>query len=227
MFSRARVAPVLAEYLGAAILVLVAIVMAQTTAVSWFLGTSLAITMVAVYMFFARVSGAHVNPAITFGMWTARKITTLRGVAYIAAQLLGALTAWQLYEYFTGRTLSTHSSNFSTPAWLAEAVGTFVLALAFTAALNKALDVLHSGVGIGFAFFAGILIATTASTGFANPAISLGLRNWSAVTILGPLLGALVGVNLYNWFFTDGVTFRRTVIRLPRRGVPSRSKKVR
>lgn len=217
MFSRARVAPVLSEYLGAAILVMVATVMAETTAVSWFIGTSVAVAMAAVYVMFAHVSGAHANPAITFGMWTARKITTLRGITYVAAQLLGGLSAWQLYQYFTDRSLPAHSTAFTTSAWLAEAVGAFVLAMAFTAALHKRLDILHSGLLVAFAYFAGILIAATASTGYINPAISLGVRDWNAVSVLGPLLGGLVGVNVYSWFFGDGVAINRTVIRIRRR----------
>jgi glycerol uptake facilitator-like aquaporin len=52
---------------------------------------------------FGGVSGAHVNPAITFGTWTARRIGTLRAISYIAAQLLGGLAAWQLYQYLVDK----------------------------------------------------------------------------------------------------------------------------
>jgi hypothetical protein len=85
--NRGVVAPVLAEFFGTGILVMVALILGQTTAVSYFIATSLAVTAAAVYLLFNVVSGAHTNPAITFGMWTARRIGTLRGVSYIAAQL--------------------------------------------------------------------------------------------------------------------------------------------
>lgn len=199
--NRAVVAPVLAEFLGTGILVMVALILGQTTAVSYFIATSLAIAATIVYMIFSTVSGAHTNPAITFGMWTARRIGTLKGMAYIAAQLLGGLAAWQLFQYLTNHTLPARTVSFSTPVWLAEVVGTGVLALAFTAAWNKGVETLNSAISVGAAYFVGILIAATASSGYINPAIALGFRSWSAAYILGPLVGGLIGVNLYSYLF--------------------------
>jgi len=201
---RAVVAPVLAEFVGTGVLVMVALILGQTTAVSYFIATSLAVAAAAVYLVFSGVSGAHTNPAITFGMWTARRIGTLRGISYVAAQLLGGVVAWQLFQYLTNHTLPAKTVSFSTPVWLAEVVGTGVLALAFTAALNRGVETLNSAVSVGAAYFVGILISATASAGYINPAIALGSRSWSAAYVLGPLVGGLVGVNLYHYFFSDG-----------------------
>ncbi len=219
--NRAAVAPVLAEFVGTGVLVMVALILGQTTAVSYFIATSLAVTVAAVYLIFNAISGAHLNPAITFGMWTARRIGTLRGISYIAAQLLGALAAWQLFQYFTNHTLTSRSVAFSTPLWIAELVGTAVLALAYTAALKRGTEVLNSAVAVGAAYFIGVLIAATASSGYINPAIALGSRAWSSVYVLGPLVGGMVGVNLYTYLFgatiparTGGtVTVKRTTAR--------------
>src|SRR3989338_7203196 len=41
----------------------------------------------------AHISGAHVNPAVTIGMWVTKKINTKDGIFYIIAQLLGAAIA--------------------------------------------------------------------------------------------------------------------------------------
>jgi glycerol uptake facilitator-like aquaporin len=199
--NRGVVAPVLAEFLGTGILVMVALVLGQTTAVSYFIATSLAVTMAVVYLLFSVVSGAHTNPAITFGMWTARRIGTLRGITYIAAQLLGGVVAWQLFQYLTNHTLQAKNVPFSTPVWLAEVIGTGILALAFTAALNRGAQVLNSAISVGAAYFVAILVAATASAGYVNPAIALGSRAWSGVYVLGPLVGGLIGVNLYTYFF--------------------------
>src|SRR6185503_2902694 len=116
------------------------LILGQTTAVSYFIATSLAVTAAVVYLLFSAISGAHANPAITFCMWTARRIGTLRAVTYIAAQLLGGVIAWQLFQYLTNHALTAKSVSFSTPVWLAVVVGTGVLALAFTAALNKGVE---------------------------------------------------------------------------------------
>jgi aquaporin Z len=96
--NRNAIAPVVAEFIGTAVLVMVALILGQTTAVSYFIATSLAVTAAVVYMLFSMISGAHVNPAVTFGMWTARKINTLRAISYLAAQLLAGVAAWQLFQ---------------------------------------------------------------------------------------------------------------------------------
>src|SRR3990167_3791259 len=98
MFSRPQISAVAAEFLGTATLVMVALILSQTTAVSYFIGTSLAAALAVIYMIFGSVSGAHVNPAITFGMWTARQISTLKAILYVAAQLLGGLAALERSE---------------------------------------------------------------------------------------------------------------------------------
>ncbi|MBX4197326.1 aquaporin [Candidatus Saccharibacteria bacterium] len=229
--NRIAIAPVVAEFLGTGVLVMIALILGQTTAVSYFIATSLAVTAAVVYMLFNMISGAHTNPAITFGMWTARKIGTLRGITYVAAQLLGGVASWQLFQYLTNHALTARSTTFSTPVWLAEVVGTGILAMAFTAALSRRIEALYSGLMVGAAYFVGIVIAATASSGYINPAIALGSRAWSAAYILGPLVGGLLGVNIYNYLFgaadatataisaptqstaSKGVTVRRTTVR--------------
>lgn len=199
--NRPQIATVLAEFLGTAILVMVAIVLTQTTGVSYFVGTSVAAALGIVYVLFGRISGAHVNPAITFGMWTARKIGTLRGVAYIAAQMLGGLASLELYQYLTNHHLTTRHQSFSTPMWLAEVVGVAILAFAYSSVMARKLDTLTSALTYATSFFVGILIASTASAALLNPATALGLRSFNSIYVLGPLVGGLVGVNLYVYLF--------------------------
>lgn len=230
--NRGVVAPVLAEFIGTGILVMVALILGQTTAVSYFIATSLAVTAAVVYLLFNAISGAHANPAITFGMWTARRIGTLRGITYIVAQLLGGVVAWQLFQYLTNHTMQARNVPFSTPIWLAELIGTAILALAFTAALNRGVLVLNSAIAVGAAYFVAILIAATASgSAYVNPAIALGSRAWSGVYVLGPLIGGLIGVNLYTYFFGAAETVavgetarasRRVTVRRTTRSVSRR-----
>jgi aquaporin Z len=212
ILSRARVAPVLAEFLGTATLVTVAVILTETTGVSYFIGTSLALTLATVYLLFSGVSGAHFNPAITFGMWAARRIGTLRGISYVAAQMLGGLAAWQLYEYLTGRPLAPKDVTFSAPLWVAEAVGTFILALGFSAAVTKVADNLQSAFTYAASIFVGVMVASVASGGLLNPAVALGLRSWGTVYILGPLVGGLLGVVLYSFLFVPGADMPRLKI---------------
>jgi aquaporin Z len=206
VLTRARVAQVLAEFLGTATLVSVALVLTETTAVSYFIATSLAVSLILIVLAFGGVSGAQVNPAITFGMWTARRIGTLRAISYIAAQMLGGLAAWQLYQYLADKPVAAKVVHFDAHVWVAELVGTFILAIGFTAAISRVLDTLQSAVVYSSALFAGIIVASIGSAGLLNPALALGVRSWGTVYVLGPLIGGLLGVNLYYLFFAPAET---------------------
>jgi glycerol uptake facilitator-like aquaporin len=223
-FNRAGVGALLAEFLGTAILVSVALVLTETTAVSYFIATSLAVTLAAIVLAFGGVSGSHVNPAITFGMWTARRIGTLRAVGYIAAQMLGGLAAWQLYQYLVNKPLPTKTVHFDTHVWVAELIGTFILALGFSAAISRVLDALQSAAVYSAALFVGIIVASVGSAGLLNPAMALGVRSWGTVYLLGPLVGGLLGVNLYYLLFApEESRFALGALRAPRRGRSSAS----
>ena len=76
-----------------------------------------------------------------------------------------------------------------------------ILAIGLTAAFVKALDTLTSALTYATSFFVGILVAATASAAFLNPAIAFAMRNVNLVYVLGPIIGAIVGVNLYMWVF--------------------------
>ena len=197
MFTRVRISQLTAEFVGTAVLTSTAIVITQTTQVSYFVATTVGLTLAVLVLFFGSISGCHVNPAITFGLWTARRIGTLKAVSYVAVQLLGALIAWQLYHYLSGQPLQVKHSSFTTQIWLAEAVGTFILAIGVASAVSRKLSPLESAVAIGPALFVGIMIASSASLGILNPAVALGLRAWDVAYVLGPLVGGLIGVNLY------------------------------
>jgi aquaporin Z len=63
-------------------------------------GTALAIgiTLIAVIFLIGRVSGAHVNPAISFVMWMKKDISSSKLLAYIVAQLIGGYLALLWYR---------------------------------------------------------------------------------------------------------------------------------
>jgi glycerol uptake facilitator-like aquaporin len=86
--------------------------------------------------------------------------------------------------------------------WLAEVVGTAILAVGLAAVVSKGMDAVSSAVTMGAAIFTGVIIAGTASAGYINPAIALGERSFNSVYVLGPLVGGLIGVNLYMMLMT-------------------------
>lgn len=204
MFSKPKIASLAAEFLGTATLVMVALVLSNTTAVSYFIATSVAVTLGLVVLLFGAAGRWHFNPAVTFGVWTARKMPTLDAIAYIAAQLLGGLASWQFYQYLVNRATTATSQKFDWRMFLAELAGTAILAMAVSAAAHRRLDTLQTALAVGGAFFVGIMIASAAASGLLNPAIAIGMRAWNSVNVLGPLVGGLVGVNLYMLLFESG-----------------------
>jgi glycerol uptake facilitator-like aquaporin len=110
---------------------------------------------------------------------------------------LGGLAALELFQYLVGRDLPAKNLAFNTPMWLAEVVGTAILAVGLAAVVSKGMDAVSSAVTMGAAIFTGVIIAGTASAGYINPAIALGERSFNSVYVLGPLVGGLIGVNLY------------------------------
>jgi len=182
---------------------MVALALSQITSVSYFVATSVAAALAVVYMIFGGLTGGHFNPAITFGLWTARRIGTLRGLAYIVAQALGGYASWQLYQYFANQKLTSHTGHWDWRVLTAEAVGTLVLSLGFASAVTRGWDALESAVTYGASLFVGIMIAATVTTaGYLNPAVALGSNNIQWVYFLGPLLGGLVGINLFVYLFS-------------------------
>lgn len=224
MLAKPKIAMLTAEFLGAALLTTTFLVLMPLNAINFFVAASIGLVLALVVMLFSGISGAHANPAVTFGLWTARKIETIQALAYIAAQLLGALAAWQLFEYLTEKAVEGKDTTFDARIWLAELVGTFVLAMGVTAAITRGMDTLQTAVTYGLAVTVGVLIATTAAVGLVNPAVALGTQNLSSAYVFGPLLGGVLGVNLYLMLFAPGnarppaiVTRRRTAAAKKRR----------
>lgn len=70
----------------------ISVVLAEGTAIA------IGVTLIAVIFFIGKISGSHVNPAISFAMWLKQEISTTVFVAYVIAQLLGGALAiiwWQ------------------------------------------------------------------------------------------------------------------------------------
>jgi aquaporin PIP len=83
----------------------------------------------------AGISGGHINPAVTFGLFLARKVSLVRALLYMAAQSLGAICGVALVKGFQsgfyaryGGGANEVSPGYSTGTGLAaEIIGTFVL----------------------------------------------------------------------------------------------------
>ncbi|CAN6288343.1 unnamed protein product [Urochloa humidicola] len=162
----------------------------------------------------AGVSGGHVNPAVTFALLLARKVSLARAALYAAAQCLGAVCGAGLVRALHGGAAYLRhggganelAAGYSAGAGLAaEVVGTFVLVYTVFSATDPKRKVRDTHVPvlaplpIEFAVFM-VHLATIPITGTGiNPARSLGpavvynqRKAWEDHWIfwVGPLLGA-------------------------------------
>jgi glycerol uptake facilitator-like aquaporin len=207
MFGRNKVAMLVAEFLGTAVLTLVVLsVQRSTIGIAYFVALAAGLTVAALSYIFTNVSGAHFNPAITIGAWTARKVKTLPAISYIVAQLLGGWAAYVIYTYFVNSSLQKIGGNFTARVLVAEAIGMLVFAFIWAAVAAQKLSANIVGAGLTL----GIIVASAASIGFLNPAVALGGRAWEiwgsmgwGTYLLGPVLGSIIAFNLYDLVFSE------------------------
>jgi glycerol uptake facilitator-like aquaporin len=216
MFGRQKVSTILAEFLGTGILTfLILSVQRSTIGVPFFVAAAAGLALAVTTYILHETSGAHFNPAITIGLWSARRISTMRGVVYIAAQLLGGLLAGVLYAYFSNSHLQSVGGHYASRILVAEAVGTAVFSFGIASTIFKKYSVEGVAAFSGIAYMIGILTASagSAALGLLNPAVALGVHAWVWTTyVLGPVIGGIIGINLYILLFsgTEGSEARAT-----------------
>jgi glycerol uptake facilitator-like aquaporin len=160
--------------------------------------------LVALILAFGPISGAHLNPVVTFALGTRPRDAW----AYVAAQVggacLGAVVANLMFD-LDAVTLSTNERS-SAGIWLAEVVATFGLVLLVAGLVRTAqLAVVPFAV-------AGWITAAywfTSSTSFANPAVTIGRTlsdtfagidpGSAPAFVLAQALGAALAVAAARW----------------------------
>jgi glycerol uptake facilitator-like aquaporin len=167
--------------------------------------------LVVIVTVFAPLSGAHFNPAVSVVFAVRGALTRGDLAAYVVAQCLGAIAgvvvAHLMFD-LAPLTLGAHRRT-GMSQWLSEIVATFSLVLAILGGLRHAPGALPWLVGlvIGAAYW------FTASTSFANPAVTLarGLTvTFSGIAIgdvpgfvVAEIVGALLAAAAGGWLFAD------------------------
>jgi aquaporin Z len=205
MFGRRNIATLVAEFLGTGVLTLLILsVQRSTIGVPFFVALAAGFAYIVMTFALGTVSGANFNPALTLGLWTARQIKTLTAVLFIVAQFLGAYAAYALYTYFVKSKLQDVGGHFTGRILVAEAVGTGIFAFGWAAGLYRRFSAGSMAAVAGLAYTVGIVAASPAAIGVLNPAVALGIKSFVWGTyVLGPVLGAIIGVNLYSLLFSE------------------------
>lgn len=203
MFGRKNAAAIAAEFLGTGVLTLLVFsVQRSTIGVPFFVAMAAGLAVVIMSFAVAKASGGYFNPALTLAFWTARKINTVTALVYIAAQFLGAYAAYLLYSYITKGNFQDIGGQFTGRILTAEAVGTGVFAFGFAAAVYQRYSTAVAASVAGLSLTLGVIAASSGSIALLNPAVALGVKAWVLGTyVLGPVLGAVIAVNLYALLF--------------------------
>lgn len=201
-----------AEFIGTFALILVG-AGAAAIGVGGLVGVAFAhgLVVLAFAYIHGHISGSHINPAVTAGVWAAGKIDAGRAVSYMVFQLLGGIAGAFVLRYVlggpeSGLGLTQLSAETSVSAGLTlEAVMTFFLAYAVlqAAVAGKAGDL--AGVAIGMTLVFCILLGGPLTGASLNPARSLGPAmaagdfNLLWLYFVGPSLGGVVAGFLYRY----------------------------
>jgi aquaporin Z len=158
------------------------------------------------------VSGAHYNPAITFGLFLRGVIGVPAMVLYWVTQLAAGLLAFWFAYLLTGHTPGIHpgSGVYWSSALAAEVAFTtaIVLVVLNVAATKETSGNSYYGLAIGFTVAAGAFTVGPISGAAFNPAIGFGATaaaalfdhsGWSDLWIyfVGPLLGAAIAAGIH------------------------------
>ena len=181
---------------------------AGNTAVALLGNTAATVAVLAVLIaMFAPISGAHFNPAVTLVALARRRLPASTALTYIVVQIVGcccgAVLAHAMFELPLVQA-ATHTRS-GIAQWIAEIVATAGLVLvAFTATMKEAAWRVPAWIAGAYWF--------TASTSFANPAITLGRSlsdTFSGIRpldvpgfVIAQLVGAVVGM-LLLWILSE------------------------
>jgi len=187
-------------------------------------GVSLAFGLTVLTMAFAigHISGCHLNPAVTLGLWAGGRHPTGEVLPYIVAQVIGGFVgALVLYSIASGKAgfdlaggLASNGYGEHSPGgyslaagFTTEVVMTMMFLLIILGATDRRAPAGFAPIAIGLGLTLIHLISIPVTNTSVNPARSTGpaliVQDWALSQLwlfwVAPLIGALVAGYLYRW----------------------------
>ena len=179
------------------------------------------LTVMACIYVFGKISGAHLNPAVTIGLLVSKNISLIDSVYYIIAQVIGACLGSLLLFVCLGAPAVTIGGLGATApglgvsyiqAMIAECIGTFFLMLVVMGvAVDEKAEPGFAGISIGMTV-ATVIVVLGAFTGASiNPARTFGpylmdtllgganLWGFFPIYLVGPIVGAILAALVYTY----------------------------
>jgi len=187
-------------------------------------GVALAFGLTVLTMAYAigHISGCHLNPAVSIGLWAGGRFPAGRLVPYIVAQVLGGLVAGGvLFLIASGKAGFTASAGFASngygphspggysliAALVTEVVMTMMFLIIILGATDKRAPQGFAPIAIGLGLTLIHLISIPVTNTSVNPARSTGVAvfagGWAVGQLwlfwLAPIIGGLLGATVYRW----------------------------
>ena len=165
--------------------------------------------LVVIILIFGPLSGAHFNPAVTVAFLVRGEISAQESGHYIVLQILGAVTGvFAAHFMFEADILQTGTKvRAGTAQFGSEIIAAFGLVAAILGTVRFRPDAVAYAVGL----YITAAYWFTASTSFANPAVTIaraltdtfsGIRPMDAPSfIIAQFIGAVLAVWLFKWLF--------------------------
>jgi aquaporin Z len=188
------------------------------------LGVSLAFGLTVLTMAFAigHISGCHLNPAVSIGLWAGGRFPANQLFPYIVAQVLGGIVAGgTLYVIASGQAGFDLSGGFASngygahspggyslqAALVTEVVMTMMFLVIIMGATDKRAPAGFAPIAIGLALTLIHLISIPVTNTSVNPARSTGVAvfvgNWAVAQLwlfwLAPIVGGVLGAFVYKF----------------------------
>lgn len=164
-----------------------------------------------------KISGCHINPAITLGMLLSKKISGKDAGMYMIFQVIGAIIGSSIFYILakdSGSTTTLTGANGYhdlVPAFVAETVFTFIFLLVVLGSTSKGANTKFAGIAIGLALVLIHIVCIPITGTSVNPARSIGpalFQGGEALSqlwlfIVAPFLGAAIAALVWKGIDTE------------------------
>lgn len=168
--------------------------------------------LVVIILVFGPVSGAHFNPAVTLAFAARREISATNAGLYVIFQIVGGICGVVLAHLMFDMEVAQISEKVraSPGQWISEAVATFGLVMTILGTLRAG----PSWVGPAVGLYITAAYWFTASTSFANPAVTIArclTDTFSGIApsgvllfVIAQIIGAIAATFVMKWILEDG-----------------------
>ena len=184
------------------------------------------LTVVVMSVTIGKISGCHLNPAISIAMFADKKLDTKDLIGYVVCQIIGAIIAgallacvyigtfdctWDvMMDNMGGANHLIAPGNLVWAAFLVEVILTFIFVLIVFGATSKNSGAINGGLYIGLGLTMIHLVGIPLTGTSVNPARSIGLALFNTgaldnlwIFIVAPIIGGLLAWAVWKFVLRD------------------------